>query len=90
MKKKIKVDRGLNRRSLSHWSCALSIELRLLAGFRAEIMNICFMIVIVIDISLTGKSITIIKIDIIIDIIIVRTTQEAIMTLILSLTLTLS
>ena len=48
----IKVDRGLNQQSLSHWSCALSIELRLLAGFRAETMDICFLIVIVIDIVL--------------------------------------
>ena len=42
------------------------------------------------DRSLTGKSIAIINIDIIIDNIIGRTTQEVIMTVILSLTLTLS
>ena len=48
----IKVDRGWNWQSPSHWSCALSIELRLLAGFKAEIMNTCFMISIVIDIVL--------------------------------------
>ena len=48
----IKVERGLNWQSPSHWSCALSIELQLLAGFKAEIMNICFMISVVIDIVL--------------------------------------
>ena len=67
-----KIDRGLNQQSLYHWSCALSIELRLLVGFRAVTMNICFMI------------------DIIVDIIIVRTTQEVVMTLTLALTLSLT